>query len=214
MKHVSLCLFAFSVFLLSACQSSLISDLAARPGETLFWDDFSDTSGNWPQISDSTGTLGVAGGAYRIQILSTNYDLFAATGHTFRDVQIEADAVRLGGPLQNMFGLVCRSLNLENFYFFAISSDGYFALGKIKNGTTALFGQEMMAYNAGITRGGGPNHLRLDCIGETLLGYVNGQAIAVGKDADFYSGNAGLVAGSFDTPGVDVAFDNFKVRKP
>jgi hypothetical protein len=211
-------LFIFLVIVLSACQSSLIpgliSELVARPGDALFWDDFSGTSGNWPQLSGANGSLGVVLGTYRIQVLSTQYEVVATPGRTFRDVQVEADAARQGGPVQNLFGLVCRSSQVKEFYFFAISSDGYYALGKAINGQVNLLGQEMMAYNANILQGDGPNHLRLDCIGGTLTGYVNGQVVASSIDADLTSGEAGLVAGALDTPGVDIAFDNFVVYKP
>jgi hypothetical protein len=115
--------------------------------------------------------------------------------------------------MKNLFGLVCRSSNSEDFYFFAISSDGYFGLGKVKNARVVLLGQEMMAYSPAILQGN-PNHLRFDCIGQTLKGYVNGQVIATSQDADFSSGEVGLVAGAQDSPGVDVAFDNFVVYKP
>jgi hypothetical protein len=214
MKRIPSCFFAFLVFMLSACQSSLISDLVAPPGGILFWDNFSDASGNWPQVSGPNGSLGIVHGAYRILVLSTHYEVLAAPSHTFRDVQIEADATRLGGPVQNLLGLICRSSNSEEFYFFAISSDGYYALGKMRNGKIALLGQEIMAYNANIIQGDGPNHLRFDCIGETLTGYVNGLVIANSKDNDFSSGEVGLVAGALDIPGVDIAFDNFVVSKP
>jgi hypothetical protein len=214
MKYSSCYLFAFLVLLLSACQSSLVSDLVARPGEKLFWDDFSDASGNWPQVSDTNGSLSIANGIYRIQVYSTHYEVLAAPGHTFRDVQVEVDATRLAGPVQNLFGLVCRSSNLHNFYFFAISSDGYYALGKMKNGKTSLLGQEMMALTTTIFQGLSSNHLRLDCIGDTLRGYVNGQVVAISNDTDFSSGDVGLVVGALDNSGVDVAFDNFVVYKP
>jgi hypothetical protein len=212
------CLFVFLAILLSACQSSpipgLISELVARPGDALFWDDFSGTSGNWPQVAGANGSLGVVLGAYRIQVLSTHYEVVATPGRAFRDVQVEADATRQAGPLQNLFGLVCRSSHAKEFYFFAISSDGYYALGKNINGQTTLLGQEMMAYNANIIQGDNSNHLRLDCIGQTLTGSVNGQVIASSTDADLTSGEAGLLAGALDTPGVDVVFDNFVIYKP
>jgi hypothetical protein len=214
MKHLPSILIVFLVLLLSACQSSLIADLAARPGEKLFWDDFSDGSGNWPQVSDPNGSLGIVQGAYRIQILSPHYEVLAAPGHIFRDVQVEVDTARQAGPVQNLFGLVCRSSNFQNFYFFAISSDGYYALGKIRNGKTSLLGQEMMVQNSAISQGGGINHLRLDCIGDTLRGYVNDQIVAISNDTDFSSGDVGLIAGALDTPGVEVTFDNFVVYKP
>lgn len=214
MKKTPLCFAAFLVILLAACQTSLISDLVARSGERLFWDDFSNASGNWPRVSGPNGDLGIASGTYQIQVHSTQFVVPATPKHPFRDVQVEADATRLAGPLQNLFGLVCRSRDSNNFYFFAISSDGYYALGKIKDGKVSLLGQEMMAYNAAIIQGDSPNRLRLDCIGETLMGYVNQQGIATGADADFTSGEVGLVAGAYEIPGVQVAFDNFVVYKP
>jgi hypothetical protein len=214
MKQFFSCLLTFYVILLTACQSSLITDLTKRPGEKLFWDDFSNAAGNWPQVSDSNGSLAITGGAYRIQVYSTHYEVLATSGHTFRDGQVEVDATRLAGPAQNLFGIVCRSSNLKNFYFFAITSDGYYALGKTINGKAILLGQDMMAYNAAIIQGAGPNHLRLDCVGETLRGYINGQVAAINNDTNFSSGAAGLIAGALDIPGVDVAFDDFVVYKP
>jgi hypothetical protein len=214
MKLLTTYLLAFLVFLLSACQSSLFTDLAAQSGEKLFWDDFSDASGNWPQVSDSNGSLLIANGAYRIRVQSPRFEVLATPGHTLQDVRVEVDTARLTGPDQNLFGLACRSSNVSNLYFFTISSDGYYALGKIKNGKTSLFGQDMMVYNAAIVQGPGPNHLRLDCIGKTLKGYINGQIIAISNDTDFSSGEVGLVAGTLDTPGVEVVFDNFVAYKP
>ncbi len=213
MRTRSLYLLAFFVLLLSGCRSTLITDLVAQPGEKLFWDDFSDPSGGWPQVSGPNGNAGVAQGAYQIQVLTAQKEILATSRHIFRDVQVEADALRLAGPLQNLFGLVCRSSDANDFYFFAISSDGYYGLGKVKNGRVALLGQAMMAYSPAILHGN-PNHLRFDCIGEMLNGYVNGQFITTGKDADFSSGEAGLVAGALDRPGVNVAFEHFVVYKP
>jgi hypothetical protein len=213
MKRRPLLLLAFLALILSACRSSLITDMVTQPGDRLFWDDFSDSSGNWPQVSGPGGSSGVVHGTYQFQVFSAHYEILATPGHTFRDVQVEADATRLAGPAKNLFGLVCRSSNSENFYFFAVSSDGYFGLGKVKNARAALLGQAMMAYSPAILQGN-PNHLRFDCIGETLKGFVNGQFVAIGRDADFHTGEVGLVAGAPDSPGVDVSFDNFVIYKP
>jgi hypothetical protein len=147
-------------------------------------------------------------------VQSPLYDLQAVSGQSYRDAHIEVDATRQSGPVYNRFGLICRFKDMNDFYFFAISSDGYFAIGKIQNGVTSLLGQEMMAYNASILQGGDTKHLRFDCIGNTLKGYVNDQTLAITEDTDFSSGDAGLMSGSFDEAGVDVSFDNFVVYKP
>jgi hypothetical protein len=199
---------------LSACQTSLITDLAARPGDVLYRDDFSDSSGNWPTHSLPEGAFGYADGTYAIHVISSNYQLWAVSGQMYRDAVVEVDATRLAGPLVNLFGLVCRYQDGKNFYFFIISSDGYFGLGKMKNGVSSLLGQGMMAYSRDIVQGGGTNHLAFTCIGDALGGAVNGQVVALTRDSDFATGDAGLLAGSFDEGGVQVSFDNFLVSNP
>jgi hypothetical protein len=201
------------VFLV-ACKSSLITELAARSGEKLFWDDFTDQSGNWPQLSDSYGSMGYTNGAYHIAIQKAGYELWAFSGHAYGDVRVEANAARVAGPVQNLFGVICRARDNDNYYFFVISSDSYYAIGKIKNNHLSLVGQKMMSYSPDIVPGNGPNHLRFDCVGQTLTGYVNGQAVAITNDTDFSDGDAGLLVGSLDTAGVDISFDKFMVTKP
>ena len=202
-----------SIFL-SACQSTWIAALVAQPGQPIYHDDFSNPGSGWVQTTNTDGAMGYDQGTYRMQVQSPLYDLQAVSGQSFTDAQIEVDATLQSGPLYNRFGLICRHLDLKDFYFFAVSSDGYYAVGKVKDGVTSLLGQEMMAYSSFILKGNNTNHLRFDCIGSTLKGYVNGQTLGITQDADFSRGDAGLMSGSFDEGGVDLRFDNFVVIKP
>lgn len=206
--------FCFLLLTLSACQSSFLTDLATASGERLFWDDFTDPFGGWPVYASSDGAYAYSDGAYTISVTRASFQMWALSGHAYRDVQIETDAARLAGPQANLYGLVCRCTDEVNFYFFVISSDGYYAIGKVSGGEVSLLGQEMMAYNAVIAHGENINRLRFDCIGATLTGYINGQMVALTEDTSFPRGDAGLIAGSLDEGGVDVSFDNFVVYKP
>ena len=202
------------VLLLSACQSSMIANLVTQPGEALYHDDFSDPGSGWPQTVNANGSLGYANGAYRVLVQSTGYSLWAVSGQSYGDASVQADAARLAGPVSNRFGLICRYQDANNFYMFIISSDGYYAIGKIRNGKASLPGQAMMTYSSFIKQNGAAAHLRFDCVGNTLTGAVNGQPIVLIHDADLADGEAGLIAGTFDEGGADIAFDNFVVYKP
>jgi hypothetical protein len=202
------------VFSLSACQNSWIANLVTPPGQPLYQDNFSDPLSGWPQADTEKGSLGYLDSAYRILVQSPNFDLWAVSAHTYGDEQIEVDATRQAGPVSNRFGVVCRFQDIGHFYVFYISSDGYYAIAKVKDGNTSLFGQEMMAYSDMIQGAEGTTHLRFDCIGNSLTGMVNGQVIATAKDADFTRGDAGLIAGAFDEGGVEVSFAHFAVIKP
>ena len=207
------CIILLTLFL-AACQTSLITDLTVPSDRVLFKDNFLDLTSGWPRTVSANGSEDYTDGSYRIEINIPQYDLWAAPGQAFSDVKVEVDATRLSGPDANRFGVVCRYRNPQNNYFYIISSDGYYAIGKTLNGTTSLLGQEMMAFSTAIIQGDGPNHLRFDCIGRTLTGYINGKAIASARDVDFSNGDAGLLAGAFNTAGVQVAFKNFLVTKP
>ncbi len=153
-------------------------------------------------------------GAYRILVTNTRYQLWAVSGQAFGDVQVEVDIFRLAGPQENFSGLICRYQDENNFYFFIISSDGYYTLGKVQDGQFSLIGQEMMAFTSFIQQGEVINHLRFDCIGSTLTGFINDQMVAITEDANFQEGDTGLTAGSFDQGGVEIRFDDFVVIKP
>jgi hypothetical protein len=213
MRHSHAYFLILCTVLFSACQTPY-PNLFIAPGDILFADDFSNTTSGWPRLNDHNGTMDYFGGAYRIVVMVPDYDLWTTSGHEYPDAHLEVDAGPLGGPLENRFGLVCRHRDAQNFYFFVISADGYYALGKVNNGIHSLLGQEAMTYSAAITTGFTFNHLRFDCTGNTLAAYINGQPIALAQDADFSTGDVGLLAGAFDAPGVDVAFDNFVVIKP
>lgn len=202
------------VLVLAGCRSAFISEQDAQSGDVLYQDAFTRSSGSWVQTSSQVGALGNYSDVYRILVNVPDYDLWSVAGASFTDVHLEVDAGRFGGPQENRFGLVCRYRDAQNFYFFIISSDGYHAIGKVNGGVRSLLGQPEMTYNAAIPTGMAPNHLRFDCIGDMLAGYVNGKMISLVQDVDLAAGDVGLIAGAFDAPGVDIVFDNFTVFKP
>lgn len=185
-----------------------------QPSNVLFQDDFSDPSSGWDQISAEDGITDYIDGAYRIYVNSTNTDIWSNPGLNFSDAQIEVEAEKIGGDDNNDFGIVCRYKDTNNFYFFVISSDGYYGIGKILEGEQLLIGDESMPPSEEINQGNGTNHLRADCVGDTLRIHVNGVLLAEHQDDSFTSGDVGLLAGSFDNPGTDIHFDNFIVRQP
>ena len=200
--------------ILSSCRTSLITDLTVPSGSLLFKDDFSDPNSGWPKLNGAAGSEGYADGSYIIQVDLPQYDLWAVPGQAFGDVKVEVDANKLSGVDVNRFGLICRFQDKSDFYFFVISSDGYYGIGKTVKGSASLLDQQAMAYSTAILQGIGLNRLRFDCIGNALRGYVNDQVIAVASDGDIPNGDVGLLVGAFDNAPVRVAFHNFVVTRP
>ena len=212
MKSISILVL---VLILAGCKSPLVADRLAVSGGTLYYDDFSDKSSGWPRTSGASGKMDYdENGSYRIVVNSPNYDMWAVLDQVFQDVRIEVDATPLAVLDGNRYGEICRYRGPQDFYFFVVTADGYYSIGKVKDNVQSLLDQDIMVFSKAIHTGSTMNHLRFDCIGQDLTGYVNDQAIAFAKDAEFTSGKTGLIAGTFDQPGAEVSFDNFMVYKP
>jgi hypothetical protein len=201
------------IILLTSC--SYVPEFLVAPGGVIYQDDFSDPGSGWLRSADETGSLDYTpAGHYELSVKTPQYDIWAVSGHTFGDVRVEADASRLAGPDINRYGLICRYTSPQDFYFFVITSDGYEGIGKVSQGKRIMLDNAEMEYNPAVVVGDGPNHIQFDCIGPQLTGSVNGQIVAEATDPDLTKGDAGLIAGAFEQPGVIVAFDNFIVCKP
>ncbi len=186
----------------------------ALPPDILFQDDFSDPSSGWDQVEVPEGITDYENGYYRMLVNTEETDIWANPGLFFTDVVIEVDAEKVGGPDDNDFGIICRYQDIDNFYFFIISSDGYYGVGKVINGEQELIGTDQMYPDDAIKQGNTTNQIKADCIGSHLVLHANGTQLADVQDTAFSSGDVGLIAGTFAQPGTDIHFDNFVVKKP
>ncbi len=185
-----------------------------QPSNLLFQDDFSDTSSGWDRVTTDTGVTDYVDGLYRIYVNEAGTDIWANPGLEFTDVSVQVEAIKVGGPDDNDFGVICRSVDISNFYFFVISSDGYYGIGKVSDAGQELIGTDAMQPSEAIQQGETTNTIRAECVGSSLSLYVNGEMLAEVQDSEFSSGDVGLIAGSFDIQGTDIHFDNFSVTQP
>lgn len=187
----------------------------ANSGEIFFQDDFSDESSGWYTFVDGEGVTDYQDGGFRIFVGVPNTYHWTNPEENFGDVQIEVDVTKLAGPEENDFGLICRYRDDANFYFFTISSDGYYGIAKFVDGEELLLGTDELGYDeTAIRPGEATNHIRADCIGDTFTLYANGQQLTQVQDSDFASGDVGLIASTYEQAGTDMLFDNLVVRQP
>lgn len=196
----------------TSLDSSLNGGLANM--QVLLYDDFSDTGSGWTNSESEAGETAYYQGQYRISVDNANYDLWANPGVNFSDVKIEVDATKLAGAESNRFGIQCRYVDVDNYYFAVISSDGYYGIGKVIDGTQTFLNEYGMLVTDKVYSGSSLNHIRLDCVGSRLTLYVNGDYVDAVDDSDLASGDVGLIAGTFENKGTIVSFDNFAAVNP
>jgi hypothetical protein len=185
--------------------------------QILFQDNFSDVNSGWDRATNEYGSTDYENGGYRINVIQTDSFFFANPYQTFQnDVRVEVDATKIGGPDDNAFGLQCRYQDVDNYYFFYISSDGYVGIGidNAKTKTIISASDGNLVADSNVVQGAATNHIRADCIGSDLSLYVNGARVASATDSTFSGGDVGLIAKSFSVAGTDILFHNFVVYKP
>jgi hypothetical protein len=203
-----------------ACSTTTVSKTNPTSGSTsgtiLYQDKFTDSNSGWPHHQTANSTMDYASGGYRIYVTTTYLLVFAPSGHSFQsNVSIGVDTTKTGGPDDNSIGVICRYQDANNFYLFAISSDGYAGIAMYKNDTMYFLSGSQFDPSSAINQGEATNHIRADCVGSTLTLYVNGTQVNSVTDTTFSSGgDAGLLARANGTSGVDVLFSNFVVNKP
>jgi hypothetical protein len=181
--------------------------------ELVYEEDFSEGS-NWAELEGDGWAMGYSNGGYLISVDLTYAPIWSIRNQDFDDISLEVDAARTAGPQNGYYGLVCRHLDGENYYALVVAEDGFVGIGIVEEGEKLRFLQEGNAPEGVLKPEGTPNHLRADCIGDSLVLYANGVKVVEVVDTTFDSGVSGLLAGTRQEAGLRVLFDNLTARVP
>ncbi len=184
---------------------------ADREGR-LFADDFSEFTSGWINNPDPFGLASYNSGGYRINVPVADTVVWGTNRFWARDLRIEVDVRKLGGSDNNLIGVMCRYADINNFYVFVISSDGYYGVGKrVNGGALEPTAAGQLQFTREVRQGDVVNHMSVECFGSTLKLYVNHRLVLTVEDTDIPAGNVGLLAASYAVQGTDVLFDNFEI---
>lgn len=205
---------------LAACGGPSGGATPGPPG-VIFQDDFSNPNSGWDSYSGADATTDYVEGQYLIAVEEPLVDVWAHPGLEVADVNVEVDAWYGAGPINNEFGVMCRYTRAgdgtNSFYFFLVSTDGYYAMGKIVRDVRTVLSPEAGSFqpSAAIAQDlEAPNHLVVTCQGSRFSLAVNGTLLGEFTDDELPRGDVGLIAGTFDEGGVRIRFDDFIARQP
>lgn len=182
--------------------------------DVLLQEPFADRGGNWGEDRRDEFERGYEGGEYFIEVVEPYWFAWASAGKSFDDVSIEVEAYLDSGSPDNHFGVLCRQADQENFYYFAISSDGYYAIFRSLDGEVETLTGDGMLPSSAVRTDGQTNRIQAVCRGDRLSLYVNDQLVASTRDGALARGDVGIGVGAQSTGGVRVHFDDLVVRKP
>jgi len=188
-------------------------------GTVIKRDDFSNPNSGWPVLSLEHSLTAYENGWYRI-LIKEPYWIRWGTANVYRqDVIIEVDVKKVSGSDdESDYGVICREVDVDHFYYFAITGDGYFRISRAEADDDVLdffaLNNEWQ-YSPWIHTGNNAvNHFRVSCIGDTLTMEINGHVLDVAHDSQYKKGDVGLLASTYEDDNLDVRFDNFVLSKP
>jgi hypothetical protein len=185
---------------------------------SLFQDDFGDQRSGWGEDQRETFKRGYEDDKYVIELYEPNWFIWANPGEQFDDVSLEVDVRLTSGSQDSHFGVMCRhTANWDNFYYFAISADGYYAIfRRVDGGDIEIItgDKSQMTPSAAIKTGEQDNHLLAVCQEDKLSLYANGQLLETVIDETHVQGDVGVGAGSGSVGNIRIQFDNFVVTRP
>ena len=183
----------------------------------LFRDEFDNEDSGWSTDRSAAFECGYDEGEYFVRLHEPGWFTWAYPGEQFDDASVEVDAYLASGSQDNHFGVLCRHMDVDNFYYFAISADGYYAIfRRAGSGDLDILtgdGSGMISSSA-IRMGERTNHVAAVCSGDELSLYVNGELLETVTDDTHTRGNVGIGAGSGPERDVHIRFDNFVVTNP
>lgn len=213
--------------------------VSGEPGQLLYVGAFDDVAASDWQQYDGRVSAQVADGRVVVSNGVSNNVAFSVSDPHFADFDLRAEAQAVSGPLDNGYGVVFRYRDPDNFYLFLVSSDGFYQVIRVLDGTQV----ELSAWiDTPIIRQGlnESNYLRVVAHGDRFAFYVNNEPVQVCIPSDpeavstyrtglgciggtmedtltddsLSSGQVGVVAMSLGEPDVEAAFDNLTVYSP
>lgn len=196
----------------TAVPSATPAPVVAQDFRQVFFDNFDLGNSGWYLRDSRSVKFGFSHGGYTVTNLSEYaWKVSARVNQNmqFWDTRVEVTGSRMKGSLEGFYGVVCNFADLSHYYFLAVSSNGWYGIGKMYFSIPYILTEGM---NTGaVHTGNAPNRIVGECTDNTLSLTVNGNLVAVVQDYDLSAGGVGVMVGTRLMPGYQALFDDFRV---
>lgn len=202
---------AFSVMVLPVVLAEQPGNNTAK-GKLLYEENFSSSKGSvWGGDLSANFSYYFENGKYHLSVNKMNLLRTVSFGQNYNNSILEVEATEEAGTTDNIYGVIVRKVDWNNYYLFAISGDGYYCVSKLLNNTWTPTSW-MWKKSGAIHTGNATNLIRIVSNGDKFSFYVNNIGVDDYTDSSFSSGMIGLAAGTLYTPGAaTIGFDNLRI---
>jgi hypothetical protein len=210
------------------------------PGTLLYATGFdgTDSNGDWEQAQGRLSAQ-IVDGVMRLDVGAPSEGIFSPLRWYFNDFDLRVQTTAIDGPddNNNSYGVSFRQRDLNNYYYFLISSDGYYQVNRVVNGVTkelsTWIASDVIQIGLGET-----NEIRVLGSGNQFQFFINdqlmelcipddpeakstfigecmeGQMLTTLTDDTHPYGRVGLTVITLDEPDVIIDFDDVVIYSP
>lgn len=177
-------------------------------GEIVFRDDFTNpTASRFKTDENDSVRFSFEQGSYVIELKESETMVWVLADGIYRDAVIEARyTIPRNGP-DGAVGIVFRYQDADNFYFFGVSNDGFYALKRLTNDRW----DTLIDWTRHHAVRSDTNHIRVVMRGTEISLLLNHQHVARVRDSTFLQGAVGIAAMSLDHGGVIARYDELTI---
>ncbi len=185
-------------------------------GTLLFQDTFGGPSG-WQVFDEADASAAYLDGEYQLRVKRTPFRVSGVlyAWETPSDVTLSIVGRLVSGQdASSGYGLLCRFRDVEHYYFFLVTGDSRYLIGKVSGAMEYSLSGSAFQPSEAILAGQVPNLITAQCIGNHLTLSVNAQPVAQATDDEFQGGQVGVLAAGVEGAGMEARFDDFAIYAP
>lgn len=173
-------------------------------------DGFDVETGTWDVGYTGDTSIWLRGGQLYLAVDVDNTVAWTKSSTRTTDFYLEVDTTHYEGVLNNQFGVIFHLEDGDNFLYFAVGSDGYYSLQQMLDDEWQIL-IEWTESDVIETGEQSQNKLGVLSEGGALTLLINDYIVDQYEGIEPVEGTLALTAGTYEEPGVAMAFDNFVV---
>ena len=190
---------------------------ASQEGKVILEDDFSSPLG-WGTGTDKDSAVEFVNEALQVIIYTKNYFVWSTPNdNDYESTHTEVTVTNNNTDPTTAFGIVChQQVTSDEFYYFAITPAGQYAIAKASAGEKDVFltNNNEWQYSDFVKANAPSYRIGADCGKGTLTLYIDGQQVDSVADTTYNGGGVALFVWSGeDVASADVTFDDFVVSE-
>jgi len=176
--------------------------------------DFTSADSTWDTFitSGSEALFRVQNGALEGAVIADRGYIWSLANRRYSDSSIRAQVRQTQGSRGNGFGLLCRTDEAGNGYYFLISSAGQYAILKATPDAVDPHPLKVWTASEWLHTGSEANELEATCVNDYLVFFANGHFLAEVRDPTYTVGEPGVVLGAVEQT-LWVRFDDIDLRQ-